>query len=233
VAADFIVFPANGNTVDNNETTFSGSGVVAGEAVIDYGSIDTRDIKLVTRMFYTQAEFGTNGAMTMVYQISNDGVNFFDPVTSSPTFQTLAVFPGGDMMGGGIIDSGIVTYDDPNSQSFRFVKITLTSTGTASSRNWQIYQVTESDVGANQVTVRVRSSATQDAADGTVLISDQVMNENEILTFTTELLLTGAGEFITVELPELIFNCFIPIRKPELAFIVAPPENLAVLADTV
>lgn len=219
VAADFVIFPANGNTVDDNESTFSGSGVVAGEAVIDYGSIDTRDIKLVTRMFYTQAEFGSNGEMTMVYQISDDGVNFFDPVTSSPTFQTLAVFPGGDMMGGGTIDSGIVTYNDPNLQSFQFVKITLTSTGTASARNWQIYQVTEQTV-TNTVTVKVRSSVTQDTADGTILITDQVMNQNETLTFDTDLLLTGnpTGDFVTVEI--VSFTGFdIPVTLSEITSI--------------
>jgi len=46
----------------------------------------------------------------------------------------------------------------------------------------------------------VRSSITQDGTDGTVIIPDQVMNTNEQLVFNTELLLTGTGEFITLEI---------------------------------
>lgn len=53
---------------------------------------------------------------------------------------------------------------------------------------------------STQTTVRLRSSATQDTADGTVLISDQVMNASETLTFITPLLLTGLGQFVTVEI---------------------------------
>jgi len=203
VGADFITFPVNGNTVDNNETTFSSSGSVGGEAVIDYGSVATRDIKLVTRMQYIQPEFGSTGAMTFVYQISDDNISYSDPVTSSPTFQSLAVTPGGDMMGGGTINSGIVTYNDANSQSFRFIKLTLTLSGTASAPTWFIYQATVQDIGVNQVTVRIRSSATLDTADGTVLINDQVMDENETLTFNTQLLLTGPSEFVTLEIVSL------------------------------
>ena len=218
VAADFIIFPANGNTVDDNETTFSSSGSSGGEAVIDYGSVAIRDIKLVTRMQYVQPEFGSTGAMTMVYQISNDNITYTDPVTSNPTFQTLPVTPGGDMMGGGTINSGIVTYNDPNSQSFRYVKITLTFSGTASNPTWFIYQVTEQDTITNQVTVRVRSSATQDTADGSVIIPNQIMDENQTLIFDTDLLLTGDGEFVTLEIVSLT-SFDIPVTLSEITSI--------------
>jgi len=215
VGADFVTFPANGNTVDNNETTFSSSGSSGGEAVIDYGSVATRDIKLVTRMQYIQPEFGSSGAMTFVYQISDDNISYSNPVTSSPTFQSLAVTPGGDMMGGGTINSGIVTYNDANSQSFRYIKLTLTLSGTASAPTWFIYQATEQDIGVNQVTVRIRSSATLDTADGSVLINNQVMDENETLTFNTQLLLTGPSEFVTLEIVSLTsFN--IPTTLSEI-----------------
>lgn len=218
VGGDFITFPANGNTVDNNETTFSSSGSAGGEAVIDYGSVATRDIKLVTRMQYIQPEFGSSGAMTFVYQISDDNISYSNPVTSSPTFQSLAVTPGGDMMGGGTINSGIVTYNDANSQSFRYIKLTLTLSGTASAPTWFIYQATEQDIGVNQVTVRIRSSATLDTADGTILINDQVMGENEVLTFDTSLLLTGPSEFITLEIVSLT-SFDLPVTLSEITSI--------------
>lgn len=206
VPADFVDFPSTGATVDNSNVTFTSSldAGASGEAVVDYGFIDTRDIQLVSRIIYTQVEFGTLGALTFVYQISDDNITYTDPVTSSSTFQTLATAVGGDMMGGTIIDTGIVTYNDPNSQSFRYVKITVTRTGTADTiRTWSIYQFTEQSIGGGTVTVRVRSSDTIDTADGTVLITDQVMNENETLTFDTDLLLTGNGKFVTLEIVSL------------------------------
>ena len=218
VAADFVAFPANGNTVDNDETTFSGTSSSGGQAVIDYGSVAARDIKLVTRMRYIQPEFGIPGFMTMVYQISNDNITYSDSVTSNPTFQSLAVTPGGDMMGGGTIDTGIITYNDPNTQTFRYVRITLTFSGSASGLLWFIYQVTQQDTGVNQVTVRLRSSISLDTADGSVLITDQVMDEFETLTFDTELLLTGNAQFVTLEI--VSFTSFeIPVNLQEITSI--------------
>jgi len=202
-SGDFVNFSATGATVDNSNVTFTSSSASSGEAVINYGSVDTRDIQLVTRMTYVQPEFGSSGVQTFVYQISDDNITYTDPVTSSPTFQSQAVVAGGDMMGGGTIDTGIVTYDDANTQSFQYVKLTLTLSGTASSPSWSIYQVTEQQTVTPQVTVRVRSSATVDTADGSVIITDQSMGENETLTFDTELLLTGNGEFVTLEIVSL------------------------------
>lgn len=204
VGADFITFPATGATVDNDPvTTNSLSTNSGGEAVIDYGSIANRDIQLVTFMQYTQPEFGSSGAMTFVYQISDDNITYTDPVTSNPTFQSLSIVAGGDMMGGGIINTGIITYNDANTQNFRYIKFTLTTSGTASAQQWRIYQATIQSVVTPQVTVRVRSSNTIDTADGDILISDQLMNANEILSFTTDLLLTGEAQFVTLEIVSL------------------------------
>jgi len=204
VGADFITFPVTGATVDNDvATTNSTSASSGGEAVIDYGSIANRDIQLVTYMQYTQPEFGSSGAMTFVYQISDDNITYTDPVTSSPTFQSLSIVAGGDMMGGGVISTGIVTYNDANTQNFRYIKITLTTSGTASAQQWRIYQATTQSLVTPQVTVRVRSSNTIDTADGDIIIADQLMNENETLIFTTELLLTGEAQFVTLEIVSL------------------------------
>jgi len=223
VAPDFVSFPSTGVTVDNNNTTFTISDDIGatGEAVIDYGSIATRNIKLVTRITYTQAEFGSSGALTFVYQISDDNITYTNPVTSNPTFQTLSTVAGGDMMGGGVIDTGIITYDDANLQSFRYVKITVTRNGTSdSARTWFIYQITEDIiVGIDQVTVRVRSSVTQDGTDGTIIINNQVMNVNETLTFDTELLLTGNGEYVTVEIVSVL-NDPVPVTLSEITSIL-------------
>ncbi len=216
VGADFIDFPVNGNTVDNNETTFSSATnqSAIGEAVIDYGSIATRDIKLVTRMTAQGAEFGS-GNITFFYEISDDNITYTVPVTSPSQFQILNI-----PVGAVFRDTGIITYDDSNSQSFRYVRLTVASSGgTPTSRTWYIYQVTEQSTAATTVTVRVRSSDTIDTADGAELITDQLMNENETLTFDTDLLLTGNGKFVTLEIVSLsTFD--IPVTLSEITSIL-------------
>jgi len=202
VPADFIGWVADGSTVDNNETTFTSTTNSAAEAVVDYGSVATRDIKLVTRLTANRVEFGS-GNLSLDFEISDDGIVFTIPVTTPTQFQFLNVPATGDMGGTIPVDTGIVTFNDPNSQTFRFVKIKAAVAVGGSAKNWFIYQFTEQDIGPNQVTVRLRSSATQDVADGTVLISDQVMNESSQLTFSTQLLLTGIGQFVTVEIVSL------------------------------
>ena len=205
VPADFIGWTATGVTVDNNNTTLTNTTLIGTppEAVVDYGSIDTRDIALVTRLTATRTEFGS-GTAFLNYEISDDGVVFTVPVTTPTQFQFLNITATGDMGGTIPIDTGIVTFNDPNPQTFRFVKIIGGSTGSQTQVGF-IYQFTEQDPGGNTVTVRVRSSDTINTADGTVIITDQVMNENETLTFDTDLLLTGnpSGDFVTLEIVSL------------------------------
>lgn len=217
VAADFVGWAANGNTVDNNETTFVSTTNGSAVAVIDYGSIATRDIRLVTRMTATQPEFGS-GDMALLYEISDDNITYTVPVTSPTQFQFLNIPEGGDMMGGATLDTGIVGYNDVNTQSFRYVRITPTASGSGSAKTWYIYQVTEQDVGAKQVTVRVRGSNALDTADGDIIINDQIMNENETLTFTTDLLLTGEGQYVTLQIVSLT-DFDIPVTLSEITSI--------------
>jgi len=212
--ADFSGWTADGSTVDDSNVTFTSTSLITApldEAVVDYGSIATRTISLVTRLTGTRTEFGT-GTAFLNYEISNDNITFTVPVTTPTQFQFIDLPATG---GAAIpVDTGIVTFDDPNTQSFRYVKII----GGATGNNLQvgfIYQFTEEDIGANQVTVRLRSSATQDAADGTILITDQVMNPFETLAFITPLLLTGIGQFVTVEIVSLT-SFDIPVTLSEI-----------------
>jgi len=218
VAADFMNFPANGNTVDNDETTFSQYVLgnppltVTPEAVIDYGSIAVRDIKLVTRMFANKLNFN-GGTQSFVYQISDDNITYIDPVTSNPIFQINSVPPGS-----GLRDTGITTYNDANSQSFRYVKITIIFTGTSQSGfnfTWQIYQVTVQNLGANQAVVNVRSSDNINTANGTILLNGVIINELQTLTFNSSLLLTGLGKYVTLEIVSLT-SFDIPITLSEI-----------------
>jgi len=193
----FSSYPKTGATVDNSNGTSSATTNSAGSAVVDYGSINTRSLQLVTMMNATGAEFGS-GDMTMFYEISDDNITF-----SAPTqFLFLNIPAGGDMMGGIPHSTGQVTFN-AGALSFRYVRITQTSSGSGSGKTWTIFQFTVQQVITPTVTVRLRSSNTIDTADGDIIISDQLMNENETLIFTTDLLLTGEAQFVTLEIVSL------------------------------
>ena len=216
VGADFVGWAVNGTLVDNNENTSEIASIGSPIAVIDYGSVAVRTPRLVGQLDGIGTEFGSTGVKTLQYEISDDNITYTDPVTTNKIWASLNVPAGGDMMGGIPHSSGKISFDDPNTQSFRFIKILGISTAAGGvSNTGTMFQVTEADVGVNQVTVRVRSSATLDTADGSVLISGQVMNELESLTFDTQLLLTGPSEFVTVEIVSLT-SFDIPVTLSEI-----------------
>lgn len=91
-----------------------------------------------------------------------------------------------------------ILFTFPNT-TWRFVRVFgLSFTGNPV--EFRTHDVRQSDASPSSVTVRVRSSVTINTADGDVLIPDEVINENTIFTFDSDLLLTGNGEFLTLEL---------------------------------
>ncbi len=208
----FSSYPKTGATVDNSNATSSATASSAGSAVVDYGSINTRSLQLVTMMNATGAEFGS-GDMTMFYEISDDNITF-----SAPTqFLFLNIPAGGDMMGGIPHSTGQVTFN-AGALSFRYVRITQSTSGSGSAKTWTIFQFTEQQTVTPTVTVRVRSSNTIDTADGDIIINDQVMDENETLTFIIDLLLTGPTQFVTLQIVSLT-GFDIPVTLSEITSI--------------
>ena len=215
-AANFVGWPANGTLVDNNENTSEIASIGSPIAVINYGSKAVRNVRLVGQLDGVGTEFGSTGVKTLQYEISDDNIIYTDPVTTNKIWATLNVPAGGDMMGGIPHSSGKISFDDPNTQDFQYIKILGISTAAGGvSNTGTMFQVTEADVGVNQVTVRIRSSVGLDTADGSVLINDQVMNELETLTFNTSLLLTGPTQFVTLEIVSLT-NFDIPVTLSEI-----------------
>ncbi len=202
VAADFVGWVANGTLIDDNETTFVNTTIGVPVAVIDYGSIATRTARLVGELTGIRNEFGATSVLTLQYEISDDNITYTDPVTTNKIWATLSITQTGDMGGNIAISSGIISFNDPNTQSFRYIRILgiQTIVGGGSLKQGKMFQVTEAPTGVSTVTVRVRSSVTLDTPDGSVIIPDQIMNQTETLTFDTELLLTGDGEYVTVEI---------------------------------
>lgn len=137
--------------------------------IIDFTSIDTQILKI---------QMGSNGggSQQCSVEISDDNMSYASL--------------------GNISTALLTQLFDFGTQTWRFVKVTrLTAAGNPVTIIYEIFE----DLPNDTVTVRVRSSATQDTANGTVIIPDQVMNPNETLTFDSTLLLTGVGQFVTLE----------------------------------
>lgn len=156
-----------------------------GALIIDFTSIATTILKI--------AHGTTSGNSTINVQISDDDISY----TDLGNFFTTSTSSTGETV-------------DLGTQTWRYVKVERVS-GTASTKVFEVFE----ELSSESVTVRVRSSATIDTADGTVLITDQVMTPNQTLTFNTALLLTGAGQFVTLEYVSFV-SFAIPINLSQI-----------------
>lgn len=159
------------NSIDGNFSSSSNIASPGFPLIIDFTSVDTQTLKI-------QMGSGSGGSQQCSVEIS---------VESTPINFTFV---------SNISTASGSTLFDLGTQTWRFVRvIRLTAGGNPTTIMFEIFE----ELGPDTVTVRVRSSATQDTADGTVLITDQVLNPNQTLTFNTSLLLTGVGQFVTLE----------------------------------
>jgi len=158
------------NAFDGNPASDAATGSIGSPLIIDFTSIATEILKFA---------HGTTSANSLLnIKISDDNVIYTDLGNFNTTFTGST---------GQEVDLGI--------QTWRYVAIERIS-GTASSRLFEVFEVLITD----SAIVRVRSSITQDTTDGTVLITDQLINSNETLTFNTDLLLIGDSQFVTLEI---------------------------------
>ena len=167
--------------------------------VFDFESIDTQTLQSTTNGVFG----GAGNGITLLYEISDDDISYVSLGSVTNT------------------DGAAPTVTNYGSRTWRYVRVTHTATSgvpgnTATTGLLEI--VTQPPV--NNVTVKVRSSVTVDTADGTVLISDQLMTENSQLVFDTDLILTGepTGEFVTVEIVSQTGNQ-IPVTLSEITSI--------------
>jgi len=159
--------------IDNNVNTRGFINDIGQFVIVDFTSIATATLRVIMEL---------NNALepqTVRVAVSNDNISFSDIATISL----------------------VTTKTDYNLgvQTWRYVRI-LSISGGNQAEIFRIYETL--DVSSANVTVKVRSSVSLDTADGTILITDQIMNENETLTFDTNLLLTSNpnGTFVTVEI---------------------------------
>jgi len=117
-----------------------------------------------------------NGTTTVELQISTDNIIWVTVDTQTTTINTT-----GRSYNGGL-------------QNFRYARFEITVLDD------RCTPVNIFEDGISDVTINVRSSATQDTVDGTVILANKVILDTTTQTFNTELLLTGAGQFVTLEI---------------------------------
>lgn len=162
------------NTFDNVFTSSGNAGTVNEFIIIDFGSIAISELHIQANRSALAAD-----SASFSIEISDDDISY--SFVSNIALTTTS------------------TDYDFGTRTWRYVKVTLTAQNNAFARLFEVFELASSP---NEVTVRVRSSTSIDSANGTIIISDQVMNENETLTFVTDLLLTGnpTGDFVTLEI---------------------------------
>lgn len=179
------------------EVSSSSSNSPGGIIVFDYESIDTQGLTTSTNGGFG----GAGNGITLFYEYSDDDISYTTLGSVNNT------------------DGDAPTITNWGTFQWRYIRVTHTATsgvaGNTASTNLT-ENVTQPPV--NNVTVRVRSSATLDTADGTVLITDQTMTENSSLTFDTDLLLTDNGQYVTLEIVSQTGN-IIPVTLSEITSI--------------
>jgi len=166
--------------------------------VVDFESIDTQGLTTTTNGSFG----GAGNGITIFYEYSSDDISY-------TTLGSIVNTDG---------DSPTVT--NWGTFTWRYIRITHTATsgvGGNTASTSMVENVTQPSV--NDVTVRVRSSATIDTADGDVIITDQLMEENESLTFITDLLLTGEAQYVTLEIASQTGN-EIPVSLSDITSIL-------------
>lgn len=181
------------NMIDNSLGTSGRLNNPSSFVIVDFTSVATAILKL--RQSGSSILFNYN----MTVEISDDNISYTNIANLT-------------IIGTTTLDSDLGT------RTWRYVRLTYVSnTGGGFVNVSEIFE----DIGiTDSVTVKVRSSSTLDTANGTILITDQVMGENESLTFDTDLLLTGnpTGDFVTVEIVSLT-SADIPVTLSEITSI--------------
>jgi len=95
-----------------------------------------------------------------------------------------------------ITSTGIQTHNG-GVQTYQFAR--LRQIEPLSSGFADVFEIFDQDPATGEVTVNIRSSATQDGTDGTILTTEAILPESSLL-LDTELFLTGNGEFFTLEI---------------------------------
>lgn len=180
-----------GNIIDDNPAT-SGAFDENEFVVIDFTTIATAELHVTLRLQ------NALDLLSLRVEISDDNISYTTIATLvNPSTTTTD------------INLGINTW--------RYVRLTAIN-GDGLIFVFELFELI--DPSTSDVTVKVRSSVTLDTADGTILITDQVMNENESLTFDTDLLLTEnpTGDFVTLEIVSQTGN-IIPVTLSEITSI--------------
>ena len=173
------------------------------EVVVDFGTIASRPI----------------GAKFSITQPGNLATNLFTRMTSRIFVSDTETFGaelgnqvntvGGTNTGP---QTGTFTHDE-SAVSFRFAKFTMEQEATNVPTGQRpgtcnVFSVNLPLDASSPATVNIRSSATKDTADGTIIKSGIVILADQTITLTTELLLVASSQFLTLDYITQAVNMF-------------------------
>jgi len=162
------------DAIDNNINTRAIGQAVGNVLIIDFESIDTQNLNTVLGNTFV----GGSDECVIRVEISNDNISY-------------------SLIGNFVQFQNTKTTRDHGSQTWRYVRLTFVSqTGSSTPGIFRVFE----NAPSSSVTVRIRSSTTIDTADGTVIVTDTVINPSSVTTLDTDLLLTGNNEFVTLEI---------------------------------
>ena len=166
------------NAVDEDLGSATVNATFPSEIKVDFGSSDTNVLHVKLGDPYGG---GSSSNKTYTIHISTDDITY-TPIGGTKT----------------VPKNNEVDYD-MGSQTFRYVKVIYTGGTNAGLSSGEIFEVYEVPAVTSEMTVRFRSSASKDAADGTVISSSIVIGENDTITEDSDLMLVVSGGYFTLE----------------------------------
>jgi len=147
---------------------------------IDFTSIAVSDItaKIFSSIF-------SGASVEYKLQISTVGG---DSPANWTTVDTLLLFAG----------SPNDQFLSASNQTYRFARVTANVSIAGNGALVGAFEIFE--LGPGTVTTNIRSSITQDANDGTIILANQILAQSSSIVFDSDVLLIGSGQFVTLEI---------------------------------
>lgn len=144
-----------------------------------YGSVSTSPVTvdfgdIQTANASATVRHATSGTMTSVFELSTDNIIWTQVDTNVTSNDTTFTYSG-------------------NGETYRYARVRFTA-----GNNFLIVTIIDETALSSTATYNIRSSASQNTNDGTILFTDTIIAGSS-KTLDIELFLTGVGEFFTLQ----------------------------------
>jgi len=143
---------------------------------IDFGVSATSDI---TAKIFSSIFLGST--VTHTLQISSDNVSW----TTVDTLFLSAGSPNDQFL-------------SSTNETYRYARMVINVSNVGNGAFVGAFEIFE--LGAGTVTTNIRSSITQDANDGTIILANQILSPSSSIVFDSDVLLIGSSQFVTLEI---------------------------------